>query len=215
VFPVADADPDDMISYGELSKFDEMGVLLANLQAQMFWMVGIAAPPRTVGKVAIAAFSSANGKLASWLTSNRARASKFLENNISAVYFLDPPGVDACVRAGLHWRDKDKDKRVRLYSARDTSKYGADFPAYRRLLDLEAKDPLVMPRDPQGHVLPYLLSACDNKITMALFPLDSWIRTFKEFGIDAPSATEKWKFWDAHHLVPATVLTHALAQGDL
>ena len=69
---------------------------------------------------------------------------------------------------------------------------------------------------------PNLLSAADNKITMALFPLDSWIRTFKEFGIDAPApkkadalAPPKWEYWDAHHLVPATVLRHALAQEDL
>ena len=191
----------------------------------MFWTVGIVAPPKTVGKVAIAAYSSANFKLASWLTSNR--ASKFLENNISAVYFLDPPGVDDCVTAGRHWMDNvGKDKRVRLYSGRvDYDKKSGQlmetnyFPAYRQLLGLGAKDPIVMPRDPQGNVLPYLLSAADNKITMALFPLDSWIRTFKEFGMDVPAPPNAfhpyWEYWDAHHLIPETVLTHALAQGDL
>jgi hypothetical protein len=221
VFPVADADVDDKISYGVLSNFDEMGRLLAELQAVMFWTVGIVAPPKAVGKVALSGYSSVNIWLAPWLDSNR--ASKFLESNISAVYFLDPPNVDACVQAGLNWRrtTMGSDKRVRLYSARVAyDKSGrlietSYFPAYRQLLGLEAKDPLVMPRDPQGHVLPYLLSAADNKITVALFPLDSWIRTFKEFGIDAPVAPPKWEYWDAHHLVPATVLRHALAQGDL
>ena len=119
-----------------------------------------------------------------------------------------------------------KDKRVRLYSGRvDYDKKSGQlmetnyFPAYRQLLGLGAKDPIVMPRDPQGNVLPYLLSAADNKITMALFPLDSWIRTFKEFGMDVPAPPNAfhpyWEYWDAHHLIPETVLTHALAQGDL
>jgi hypothetical protein len=198
LFPVADAD--DKISYGVLSKFDEMGQLLADLQAFMFWKVGIPAPPSTVGKVALSAYSSANDTLASWLTSNR--GSTFLKNNISAVYFLDPPRVKASVDAGLLWRRYiSYDKRVRLYSARNDKAF---FPEYRHLLGLE-------PTDPPLPSAPYLLSAADNKITMALFPTDSWDRTFKDLlGINT-----KWDFWDAHHFVPATVLTHALAQGDL
>ncbi len=197
VFPVADSD--DSISYEALSNFDEMGRLLADLQAYMFWRVGIAAPPTTVGTTALSAYSSANYTLASWLNSNR--ASTFLKKNISAVYFLDPPNVDDCVDAGLLWRrNMGKDKRVRLYSAKDEKKY---FPAYRRLLGLKATDPLASP--------PYLLSAADKKVTMALFPTDSWDRTFK----DVLGIVTKWTYWDAHHFVPATVLTHALAQGDL
>ena len=67
---------------------------------------------------------------------------------------------------------------------------------------LDPKDPLASP--------PYLLDAANNRITLALFPKESWDRTFKEvLGIDT-----KWTEWDAHHFVPATVLTHALAQGD-
>jgi hypothetical protein len=227
VFPVADVN--DKISYGVLSNFDEMGRLLAELQAYMFWKVGIVAPPTTVGATALSGFSSVNYWLAHWLYRNR--KSKFLENNISAVYFLDPPNVAGCVDAGLRWRERmGTDKRVRLYSAKVYDKYGRIdethyFSAYRRLLYLEPKDPLVIPRDPQGHVLPYLLSAADNKITMALFPTDSWNRTFKDvLGQDAFKAVplkdkagndREWENWDAHHLVPSTVLTHALAQGDL
>jgi hypothetical protein len=200
VFPVASAD--DSVSYGVLSNLDEMGRLLADLQAFMFWKAGIAAPPSTVGKVALSAFSSANGTLAHWLNSNG--ASTFLKNNISAVYFLDPPLVGDCVTAGLLWRrNMGDDKRVRLYSARGPAerKYKSRFlPAYRRLLGLKPRDALASP--------PYLLGAAGNKITMALFPTDSWDRTFKDvLGIDT-----KWEFWDAHHFVPATVLTHALAQ---
>ncbi len=53
---------------------------------------------------------------------------------------------------------------------------------------------------------------------------DSWNRTFKDMlGNDAFTAVHhkykgkdsEWVYWDAHHLVPSTVLTHALAQGDL
>ena len=202
VYPVADSD--DSISYGVLSNFDEMGRLLAELQAFMFWTVGNAAPPSTVGKTAIAAFSSANGTLVSWLNTNG--TSKFLKDHISAVYFLDPPGVNECVDAGIRWRrTMGSDKRVRLYSARDNPGF---LPAYARLLGL--KSTAALP------AMPYLQGADDNKITMALFPLSSWQETLKEFGITAFGARTKrtpdgWEYWDAHHLVPATVLTHALS----
>ena len=66
--------------------------------------------------------------------------------------------------------------------------------------------------------MPFLESADGNTVTLAVFPLQSWILTFKEFGIDRPHPHPKskgWEFWDAHHLVPMTVLTHALSQGDL
>ena len=217
VYPVADVN--DSNSYGVLSNFDEMGRLLAELQAYMFWKVGIVAPPTTVGATALSGFSSVNYWLAGskkdgqigWLDSNG--ASTFLQNNISAVYFLDPPNVDECVDVGLRWQRKmGKDKRVRLYSARDDAQY---FPAYRLLLGLKDSAPLVPP---------FLQSAAENKITLALFPTDSWNRTFKDMlGNDAFTAVHhkykgkdiEWVNWDAHHLVPSTVLTHALAQGDL
>jgi hypothetical protein len=198
VFPVADSDDD--ISYEALSNFDEMGLLLSDLQAFMFWKVGISAPPDTVGKTALSAFSSSNYTLASWLNRNTANARTFLKTNISAVYFLDAPNVDDCVDAGLRWRQKmGTDKRVRLYSARDEKKFE---PAYRRLIGLKPADPLASP--------PYLISAADTKITLALFPTDTWDRTFKDQGIDI-----HWKYWDAHHFVLATVLTHALSQQDI
>ncbi len=201
VFPVADSD--DSVSYGVLSNFDEMGRLLAELQAVMFWMVGSSAPPRTVGKTAIAAYSSANGTLVGWLNSNG--ASTFLKDNISAVYFLDPPGVGDCVDAGLLLRRRlGTDKRVRLYSARDDSRF---FPAYRRLIGLKATDPLP--------AMPFLRGADDNKISLALFPLSSWVETFKEFGMNAFAQGQKWQYWDAHHLVPATVITHALSDHSV
>lgn len=194
VFPVADSN--DGISYGVLSKFDEMGRLLAELQAFMFWRAGVAAPPDKVGNTAIGAYSSANYTLVNWLELNR--TSTFLKNNVRAVYFLDPPGVDDCVTAGLNWRARmGNDKRVRLYSARDQKRY---VPGYRRLLGLKAKDP-ALPSPP------YLLNVADNKVTLALFPTESWIRTFK----DVINVDIAWTYWDAHHFVPATVLTHALS----
>ena len=199
VFPVADSN--DNVSYEALSNFNEMGRILADLQAFMFWKVGIASPPSTVGKTALSAFSSSNYTLATWLNSNTSRLSAFLKSNISAVYFLDAPNVDDCVDAGLRWRTKmGADKRVRLYSARTDKRF---FPKYRELLGLTPNDTLV--------TAPFLLGAASNNITLALFPTDSWDRTFKDvLGIDI-----KWRYWDAHHFIPATVLTHALSQGDL
>jgi hypothetical protein len=37
------------------------------------------------------------------------------------------------------------------------------------------------------------------------------VKTFKDtLGVDVALA-----WWDVHHFIPATVLTHALAQGDI
>jgi hypothetical protein len=201
VFPVADSD--DSIGYGELSNFDKMGRLLGELQAFMFWRAAIAAPPSSVGKTALSAFSSATYDLAAWLDSNA--ASTFLRDTISAVYFLDPPRVGDAVTAGLTWRRRmGKDKRVRVYSAKDVNKETETLhvPAYRRLLGLKPTDALSPP---------FVRDAADNKITLAWFPKESWASTFQDLGVKVGFT---WAMWDAHHLIPATVLPHALTQGD-
>ena len=159
-----------------------MGRLLAELQAYMFWKVGIVTPPATVGATALAGFSSVNYWLGlqarrhCQLVGQQSRE-QLLENNISAVYFLDPPNVDECVDAGVRWRKTGTDKRVRCTrpgslitrrrassTKRSTSRRSGGYsPQRQRPLDF-----------------PFLRSAADDKITLALFPPDSWNRTFKD-----------------------------------
>ena len=193
---VSVADSDDSISYGALSNFDEMGRLLADLQAYMFWRAGIAAPPTHRRHTALSAYSSANYTLASWLN----RTDEHLSQEQHQSHLLPRSSeVDDCVDAGLLWRrhGQGQARPVVLGQGERSTSGRTD------VLGLKAMDPLASP--------PYLLNAADKKVTMALFSMDSWDRTFK----DVLGIVTKWTYWDAHHFVPATVLTHALAQGDL
>ena len=157
-----------------------------------------------MGNTAIAAYSSANGLLAGtprnptgWLTAHRNLKSSFLNDTVRAVYFLDPPHLEFCVRAGRSWaRRGGSDKRVRLYS-RDNWK-----TAFRTLLELDRKAPALP-------AAPFIVDSAEKKRTVACLPTASWVKLVK-----TPSGTVL-KWWDTHHFIPATVLTHALAQGDL
>jgi hypothetical protein len=195
VFPVAHTV--DSIGYGELKDMDQTGKLLLELQAFMFWKAGIAVPPKSVGNTAIATYSSANYVIADWLNAPRNLKSTFLNNTVRAIYFLDPPDVVGSVKAGRAWASRPgSDKRVRLYSRNN------DTGAFRTLLGLAAKDPALPPQ-------PYVVTSADKKRTVASLPTGSWVKWVKT----PPGKTLAW--WDTHHFIPATVLTHALAQGDL
>jgi hypothetical protein len=177
--------------------------ILEELQAFMFWRAGIRTPPPSLGNTAIAAFSSANYPLAAWLNKNR--TSSFLKNTVRAVYFLDPPEVAVCVKAGLAWaRWAGRDKRIRLYSRKSETDKGGGKDVFRELLGLKKDDP-ALPAPP------FVLSSPDNKRTVASLSAASWVKTFKNvLGVDV---ILEW--WDVHHFIPATVLTHALAQRDI
>jgi hypothetical protein len=195
VFPVAHTD--DRIGYRELANMDQTGKLLLELQAFMFWQAAIALPPKSVGNTAIATYSSANYVIVDWLNATRNLTSTFLNNTVRAIYFLDPPDVGSCVRAGRSWASrKGSDKRVRLYSRKK------EITAFRMLLELAKKDPALPPE-------PYVVSSVDKKRTVASLPTESWVKWVKT----PPGGALAW--WDTHHFIPATVLTHALAQGDL
>jgi hypothetical protein len=59
---------------------------------------------------------------------------------------------------------------------------------------------------------PYILNSTDNRRTATAFDHHVWERTFEAvFGGTRPS----FKWWDAHHYIVATMLVHALSQGDL
>ena len=104
--------------------------------------------------------------------------------------------VDGCIAAALKWSDKASDARIRLYS-----QYRLD--SHKRLLGMKGTASLP--------TAPYVKSALGNTRTAAALPPATWSNTFAErFG--RPRAYD-WS--DVHHIIPGTMLTHALAQGDI
>jgi hypothetical protein len=180
--------------FGVLNDTEETGKILEELQAFMFWRAAVPVPPKSVGKTAIAAFSSGNYYLKNWLSSPANRQGNFLSNTVSAVYFLDPPSdvVDPCIAAALLWAGSaDRDKRIRLYTRLPQSSHakllGSPPPAE-----------------------PYALNSADNRRSASVVTVSSWTRTFAKVFGSTPSLD--WQY--AHHVIAATMLTHALAQGD-
>ena len=209
VFPVASIPGE----YGVLADMAQTGQILEELQAFMFWRFGIHTPPASLGNTAIGAFSStASYVLPKWLVDPKNRTSSFFKNTVRAIYFLDPPVVDVCVTSALAWaRWAGSDKRIRLYSR----KFEKD--AFRTLLGLK-------PPDPALPVPPFIQNSPDNRRTVVSLSTPSppgsprpwdesmvWVKTFKN--ILGVNVALEW--WDAHHFIAATVLTHALAQGDI
>jgi hypothetical protein len=181
--------------FGVLNQTEETRKILEELQAFMFWRGGIQSPPTSIGKTAIAAFSSGNYYLNNWLKDPTNLKGSFLSNTVSAVYFLDPPTneIDGFIASALMWAGGvSSDKRIRLYSRSTTS-------SHKKLLG----------STPPAE--PYVRNSSDNKRSAAVLPVSSWKKTFKSvFGRDADL---DWQY--AHHVIAATMLTHALAQGDI
>lgn len=184
--------------YGVLKDTEQLARILEEIQAFMFWRAGVADPPATIGRTALAAFSSANYSLTAWLGDAKNLTGHFLVNTLKAVYFLDPPkgAVDGCIAAALKWAGKASDARIRLYS-----QYRLD--SHRTLLALASS--VSLPK------APYIESALGNTRTAAALPISTWSKTFAEqFG-----RPHDYNWSSVHHIIPGTMLTHALAQGDI
>lgn len=182
----------------------EIEAILKELQAFMFWRAGIQDPPKTLGKTAIAAFSSANSTLDFLLRAfSLDKTNNFFRNTVRAVYFLDPPEsfddggtpvVEDYMAAAKAWYELP-DKRIRLYMH-----YRNDH-VHKKLLGTSA------PPDPYfGET-----SAPDLR-SMAVVARPTWVKTFKT--VLGPLATTRdWRY--AHWCIAASMLTHALSHGDL
>ena len=59
---------------------------------------------------------------------------------------------------------------------------------------------------------PYILNSSDNRRTAAVLSDTDWAKAFTK-ATGRPAG--KWNWQWSHHLFAATMLTHALAQGDL
>jgi hypothetical protein len=187
--------------FGVMEKTDKTGQILQELQAFMFMRAGVTTPPATVGKTALASFSSGNFVLGRWLADATNRAGDFLANRVNAVYFLDPrleidpkkTDVKTFVAAAMTWA-KGTDKRIRLYMRYPST-------AHTQLLRTT----------PSASI--YVLNSSDGgRQTAAVLPSESWKAALvKIFGPQGKSFVA-WSF--AHHMFAGTMLTHALSQGD-
>jgi hypothetical protein len=91
----------------------------------------------------------------------------------------------------MEWAAKKADKRIRLYM-----RFQSD--AHVKLL---------------GKALGglYIETSADKKRTAAVLSNETWAATFKK----VTGGPMKPNFPYSHHVIAATMLTHALAQGDL
>lgn len=192
--------------YGVLAQTEQTARILEEIQAFMFWRAGVANPPATLGNTAIAAFSSGTYYLYNWLTDPTNLAGPFLSNVVKAVYWLDPVLETAATKradptrkdandfiaATLDWAKTDPDKRIRLYMRREAA-------AHAKLIGKTGSSP-------------YVLNSAHNKRTAAVITDGDWASVAAKYVGGKTRYRFDWRY--SHHVICATMLTHALAQGD-
>lgn len=187
--------------FKDLSDPQQTETVLQEVQAYMFWKAGVATPPKSIGKTAVAAFSSGNFILNNWLKDPDKRTSHFFSSIVSAVYFLEPlrnakkdgkwvDVLDGFVTSALEWSKKNADKRIRVYMQ-------WQWPALQKLIDA----PL--------HAPPHFDDSSDGRRTVAVIPNAAWIKAFTAAGRRPPL---DWTV--IHHAIAGTMLTHALSPHD-
>lgn len=200
--------------YGDLMDPEETEKLLKELQAYMFWKDGVDAPPNSIGKTATGAFSAGNFLPRNWLMNDDKRKGHFLSSVVRAMYFFDPVKqyvdpktqkvvefLDDLIASARKWAPEGADKRIRLYLQ-------YTWPSLQNLMDKPLRDP------------PYFAGSSDNSRTVSVVTNATWsnwlVKTIDPVLWRAaklsPSKPVPWEF--VHHAIAATMLTHALAQGD-
>jgi hypothetical protein len=182
-----------------LQKTEDTKGILEELRTFMFRDAGIADPPASIGKTAIACFSAGAYDLRNWLRDSANVRGGFLKDTVKAAYFLDPTPqiIGDCITAANYWADHGTDKRIRVYLRAENKS------AHTALLGTTPPTP------------PYFENSANGNKTLAVIPPDTWKKTFENvLNVDA-SKLKALTEWDVHHWIAATMLTHALAQGDL
>lgn len=167
-----------------------METILLEVQALMFRRAGATTPPATLGRTALGAFSSGNDALATVLQSVANRKHRFFVDTVKEIYFFDPAGFrqSLTVAAALTWAGGADDRRIALY-AQAVGDAGAKL--------LGGPVP----------VAPYVESPTPLR-TVAALPPSTWRATLlAAAGVDDP----QMGFDQAHQLIPALMLTHAMA----
>ncbi len=198
VYPVARVD----FEYSDLNVTDRIEGILEEVQAFMFWSAGVPDPPAKIGKTAISAFSSStNHVLQYWLTTANINGN-FLKNVVTALYIFDAPNPGKLMPLALAWASvAGSKKRIRLYG-RGVEKPNPEVSKFH--------NNMIGWTGPGNPAVPFIKTTPDNKHTIALLPASAWQVAFRNRGM-----TEGVGEWDAHHLIPAAMLTHAISMGDL
>ena len=180
--------------FGVIESTKQMGRILLELQAFMFRRAGVTTSPATLGKTAIASFSSGTHILARILASPDNRGETFLNDTVNAVYFLDAPkwSVGDCVTAALAWQG-NRNKRVRFYTQ-------------------DLWDPLTKVITTKLPKEPFVATSQDNRRTLGLVSRKTWTALVKNAIGAQLSTDEAWQY--VHHATAAMMLTHALSRGD-
>lgn len=186
--------------FSDLNDPQDIETILREVQAFMFWKAGVAVPPKSIGKTAIAAFSSGNFILNNWLKDPAKRKSNFFSKIVSAVYFLDPlrntkDGIDVLgpfISSAIAWATdpQNQDKRVRVYMQ-------WTWPALQKLIDKSLG------------AAPYFVDSSDGRRTVAVVTSGAWTKAFQAAGRRPPI---DWTV--IHHAIAGTMLTHALSPHD-
>lgn len=187
------------LEFLEFNETQNIGRILGELQAFVFWKNGKRDLPANIGSTAIAAFSSTNHVVFEWLSSRDNVHGSFLGDRVKAIYLLDPGEPEEVVDVAIKWMKTKTDKKLRLYVRGLPPQVGYKQPAHEMLLGTAAP------------ASPFIFTSPDKKRTVALLRLKDWQQTISN---SAPGAWPD-EDWDAHHLIAATMLVHALAQNDL
>lgn len=188
--------------YGVMNKAQNIQAILEEIQAFMYMARGRAKLPSSLGRVAMASFSSGNYFLGELLADAGNRATNFLKNVLKAVYFLDPAldprspeDVNTFINSATLWAQDNPDKRIRLYM-RDPA------AAQKQLLGKDAPS------------APYVSNTADGLRTAAQLPKEVWVAALKkQLNFALPNVNNNW-FSFAHHMFAGTMLVHALSQVD-
>ena len=200
--------------FGVINDTEQLGKILVQLQAFMYMLMGGPQAPTTLGKVGLAAFSSATHVLHKLLQSPQNRSGDFLDKTVKAVYFIDPPrdsdpahvdfDVNAYIKSALAWQGDPgvTNKRIRLYMRMHSDAHGQLLGTY------DSAKGTMAPKSPPS--APYVQNSADGLRTAAELPPKIWSSaSLKYGGLKIPADKDEWLF--AHHMFAATLLTHALA----
>lgn len=176
--------------FGAFLDARSMETILLEVQAMMFRRAGATTAPTALGRTALGAFSSGNDALAAVLQSSANRKHPFFVDTVKEIYFFEPPGFhqDVTVAAALTWAGTADDRRIALYAQAvgdaGTKLLGGPVPA-----------------------APFVASPTPLR-TVAALPPSTWRATLLAAGgVDDPGIG----FDEAHQLIPALMLTHAMA----
>ena len=188
--------------YGVMKKAQNIEAILEEIQAFMYMAKGRAKLPSSLGRVAMASFSSGNYFLGELLADAGNRADRLPEELLEGGLLPRPgarPGsaedVNTFINSATLWAKDNPDKRIRLYM-RDPA------AAQKQLLGKDAPS------------APYVSNTADGLRTAAELPSEVWVAALKkQLNFALPNVNNNW-FSFAHHMFAGTMLVHALSQVD-